>query len=190
MTSGLSAALSSSSSTAAPANEGLGPWAAIPAIFSSVAGAMSSFSANSAQNSQAQMELQQAQIQRDEEYFKANQKQREVDRFQKEQIMQFASSGVLVSGSPLAVLADTALQGKQEVDAMRRRGDALYKLGVMKADNANSTGRNSLLSGLFGSMSGGLSNFLKGKQLGLFSSSNTSSTSPAVLSAIHSHGSK
>lgn len=58
----------------------------------------------------------------------AAQKERQVTSFREQQALKFASSGMTLEGSPLAVLEETRALGQQEADAIRRRGDEVSRL--------------------------------------------------------------
>jgi hypothetical protein len=58
----------------------------------------------------------------------AAQRRREVEKFTEQQSLDFSSSGVTLQGSPLGVLEETRFLGQQEVDSIKRRGEAMSGL--------------------------------------------------------------
>lgn len=62
----------------------------------------------------------------------AAQKERQVTAFKEQQALKFASSGMTLEGSPLAVLEETRALGQQETDAIRRRGEEVSRLYEME----------------------------------------------------------
>lgn len=77
---------------------------------------------------------EQANIVSDEANMAALQKTREVKRFAAEQAETYLAGGVLLDGTPLAVIEETRQLGQQEIDALRRSGAAHARLLRMKAD--------------------------------------------------------
>lgn len=75
-------------------------------------------------NQEAALYEQQAQIAQDEAAQTAEAKAREGQRAMQDQANQYNASGVLLEGSPLAVLDETRRLAQQEVDAIMRRGSA------------------------------------------------------------------
>lgn len=69
----------------------------------------------------------------------------EVKEFGARQRLQFLKSGVRLAGTPLAVLAETAKKGKEEVDAIRGAGVARGSLLRSRAKITERGGRAALL---------------------------------------------
>lgn len=69
---------------------------------------------------------------------------RQVKSFREQQALEFASSGGLLAGSPLGVLEETRRLGQMEVDAIRRRGEALS--GLLGAESLQMLRRGSAAS--------------------------------------------
>jgi hypothetical protein len=94
---------------------------------------------------EALMQEKQAQVASDEAGIAAEQKAREVQTTRSEQANAYSASGVLLEGSPLAVLEATRRLGSQEVDALMRRGAAQADLYNQQANITRNQGRASLL---------------------------------------------
>lgn len=69
-------------------------------------------------------------------------------QFQAEQKMNFVTSGVSLAGSPLIVLDDTSNKVRQEIEAIKARGQAQRDLSYARAAIAQREGRAGFLSGL------------------------------------------
>lgn len=95
---------------------------------------------------EAALQREQASLFADEAEMAAIQKQREVRLFREDQAHKYLAGGVLLDGSPLAVLDETRRLGDQEVAAIRRSGAARAKLVRLKADNLEQAGMESLLT--------------------------------------------
>lgn len=93
-------------------------------------------SANAAANSQANLIMRETDI-------KAKEKEREVKEFESQQKVDYASSGVILSGSPLLVLEETRERGFEDVKNIRETGRA-------SAASARAEGRAAMTRGLFG----------------------------------------
>jgi hypothetical protein len=61
----------------------------------------------------------------------------------------YVKSGVDLSGTPLAVLKETKTESAKESAAVRKRGKALFKLSMSKADRVASSGRSAFVGSLF-----------------------------------------
>jgi len=117
-------------------------------------------------NQQAEYIAAQAQIQQQEAYREAAQKQRQGTLEVARQKLQYLKGGVTLAGSPLVVLADTISQNKQEVEALRSRGDALKRVGLLSAKATRNTGIAGLLGSLITGTKTGLETYAIGKQHG------------------------
>lgn len=73
----------------------------------------------------------------------------DVTRAMARQKLAFLKSGVSLEGSPLLSLKDTEDEGKTQMGAIRRRGEAEYGLARDKAGRIRREGRSKLISGLF-----------------------------------------
>jgi hypothetical protein len=76
-------------------------------------------------------------------------KANEVRQFAGNQQEEYASSGVTLAGTPAEVIADTQKRGQQEVDAIARRGAFQAQMMRTQANQAQSSGRNAILGGIF-----------------------------------------
>lgn len=95
---------------------------------------------------EARLQDAQAELILNETIADIQQKAREVAIFQGDQTMKYNDSGVIVSsGSPLVVLDHTRSLATQELEAMSRRGSALYDLAKRRADLGRRQGRASLI---------------------------------------------
>ncbi|KKK56820.1 hypothetical protein LCGC14_3060680 [marine sediment metagenome] len=110
----------------------------------------------------------QAGIQRDE----ANEEARRLDvknkKFLQRQSLMFLKGGVSLAGSPMLILEETREEAAKESGAVRKRGAALFELGMSKADRLVSSGRASFIGGLFNPIGSGTSGFFEAKRLGVF----------------------
>lgn len=80
-------------------------------------------------------------------------------KFRKKQKLAFLKSGVGLIGSPLLILEETRTEGNKEVEAIRRRGQAQFTLGLRKAGITRATGRARLIGGIAGAASSAVSGF-------------------------------
>lgn len=94
---------------------------------------------------EAAAQREQASLVADEYEQAASQKAREVAHYAAEQAEMYLSGGVLMDGTPLAVVEETRQLGQQEVDALRRSGAARAKLLRMQANQNEGAGLQSLL---------------------------------------------
>lgn len=62
---------------------------------------------------------------------------------------EYASSGITMAGTPAMVLADTRKKGQAEVAAITRQGAFQAQMMRTQAKQAQSSGRNALLGGIF-----------------------------------------
>lgn len=76
--------------------------------------------------------------------------------FAASQAHQYLSSGVLLTGSPLAVIDETRRMAQEEADSVRRRGTALADLTRMKSYQTLQYGRNALFEAEAQGVIGGL----------------------------------
>lgn len=122
--------------------------------------------------------LRQAQIAAAENELAVQQKQREIDKTAAQQVMAMAKNGVVTSvGSPLEVLYETAMLGKQEVEALKLSGNATVDYyGSLSSQQFNS-GRNSILGGFTSAVSTIGSAYMVGNANNLFSSTGTKAVS-------------
>lgn len=82
----------------------------------------------------------------DEAEQEARRRAREISLLQGAQASRYLAGGVLLDGSPLAVIEETRRLGEQEVSAIRRSGAAQARLFRLKADQAERGGLQNLLS--------------------------------------------
>ena len=74
-------------------------------------------------------------------------------KFRKKQKLAFLKRGVVLAGSPLLILEETRREGTEEVESIRRRGQAQFRLSQQRADIFRASGRASLISGIGGAFS-------------------------------------
>ena len=130
-------------------------------------------SANSAANSEAELLEQQGALAQEEANVQAAQKAREGARFRSAQSRLYNSSGVLLEGSPLAMLEETRYLAQEEASALTARGQAMSDLYKKKAGQTRNQGRNALIGSTIGGALGTLNTLVAGKRLGLFGSKAT-----------------
>lgn len=179
MTTDLGASLAQMTRTAnvaADINRPLGNLAAVTQGVSAVSKLLEGLATYNAAKSEASLLAEQARLAQKEIQYEAVQKQREVDRFAGEQTMAYLSSGVTLEGSPLQVLEETRRLGKQEVDAITARANAVANLGQKKASSTAGRGRNALLGAFAGAALGGASTYAIGRKLGMFGRPATSTS--------------
>lgn len=75
----------------------------------------------------------------------AIQREREVRRFAETQAVTYNQNGVLLDGSPLAVVEETRRLGGQEVNAIRTAGQYQFRELMLEADQVERGGLQSLL---------------------------------------------
>lgn len=120
----------------------------------------SGISANAAASEKAGLQEEQARIALSESEREATQKADERRRFLAQQRMAYLASGVSLAGTPGIVQGDTFNEFQQEIDAIRKSGVAQYGLQLREAAGTRSSGRASLISGIFsgvGTIGSGLS---------------------------------
>ncbi len=110
----------------------------------------------------------QAQIQRDEADTEAKRLDVKNKKFLQRQSLMFLKGGVSLAGSPMLVLQETRTESAKESAAVRKRGAALYDLGMSKADRVASAGRASFIGGIFNAFGSGTSGYFEAKRLGAF----------------------
>lgn len=71
-------------------------------------------------------------------------------KFRKRQKLAFLKSGVVLAGSPLLILEETRREGAKEVEAIKKRGQAQFRLSNQRAEISRLSGRASLISGIGG----------------------------------------
>lgn len=104
---------------------------------------------NSASTEASRAYYKEAQVARAENELAIQQKQREIDKVSAQQVMAMAKNGMNtgMGGTPLQILQETAFLGQQEVDALRRQGEAQVgyysALGKQQLNN----GRTAVLGG-------------------------------------------
>lgn len=103
---------------------------------------------NSAYTEQGINLMKQAQIAKQENDYAIRQKQREVDKAAARQVMAMSKNGLNTSaGSPLEILYETYTLGQEEVDALRRQGQAQVWKYSTDANTSFNNGRSALLGG-------------------------------------------
>lgn len=90
-------------------------------------------------------------------------------KFRARQKLLFLKAGVTLEGSPLLILEETKEEGEEEVEAIRRRGEAQLELSQRQADITRSYGRAALIGGIAGATASGVSGIAGGAAVaGLF----------------------
>ncbi len=107
---------------------------------------------------EASLQRQQARIVQRESFREAERVNRENVKFRKRQKLAFLKSGVSLEGSPLLVLEETQILGREEVRSILRSGVAQAGLITRKATITRGKGRAALISGI----ASGASTFTKG----------------------------
>lgn len=83
--------------------------------------------------------------------------EKENKEFERKQRLQFLKSGVRLEGTPLQVLAESEMEGSQEIEALRRSGLAKSRLLSKRADITSRSGTASAV----GTTAGAVGNFAK-----------------------------
>lgn len=103
---------------------------------------------NSAYTEQGINLMKQAQIAKQENEYAVRQKQREIDKAAARQVMAMSRNGLNTSaGSPLEILYETYTLGREEVDALKRQGQAQVWKYSTDANTSFNNGRSALLGG-------------------------------------------
>lgn len=93
--------------------------------------------------------MKQAQIAQQENAYAVRQKQREIDKAAARQVMAMSKNGLNTSaGSPLEILYETYTLGQEEVDALKRQGQAQVWKYSTDAKNSFNSGRSALIGGV------------------------------------------
>lgn len=110
---------------------------------------MQGIAGSMAASAQSRAYMQEAKIAQMENNLTIKQKQREIDKTAARQAMAMAKNGIdTEGGSPLEILHETAVLGKEEIDALRRKGQAQVAMYRANASTARAQGRNALLGGI------------------------------------------
>lgn len=110
---------------------------------------MQGIAGSMAASAQSRAYMQEAKIAQMENNLAIKQKQREIDKTAARQAMAMAKNGIdTEGGSPLEILHETAVLGKEEIDALRRKGQAQVAMYRANASTARAQGRNALLGGI------------------------------------------
>lgn len=121
--------------------------AATVAAGSQIAGG---FAANKAAKSEANLQQDQARLAQTEAMEEADRVAGERRKQLNATKLAFLKSGVTLEGSPLLVLEDDKNYYQKEVDAIVRRGNAEYNLGMSSAQITRNKGRSAILQGFGG----------------------------------------
>lgn len=148
---------------------------------SAVASIVKGIQANSAATDQGIAMMKQAQIAQYESNYAAAQKQREVDKAAARQVMAMSRNGLNTSaGSPLEILYETMTLGQDEVNAIRRKGNAQVDMYRTEANNAFKSGRSSLLSGVTDALTTVGTTYIGGVQAGLWGKAGNATKSSGI----------
>lgn len=103
---------------------------------------------NAAHTEQGINLMKQAQIAQQENAYAVRQKQREIDKAAARQVMAMSKNGLNTSaGSPLEILYETYTLGQEEVDALKRQGQAQVWKYTTDANSSFNSGRSALIGG-------------------------------------------
>lgn len=142
---------------------------AIAGIAATVGGQIfGGISAGKAAKDEAHALEREAALRREEEIEEAARLEKEHKRFLSRQSVMFLKGGVTLSGSPLLVLEETREEKEKQVEAQKKRAEAVFQLGMTKAGRVAATGRAKLIGGLFSAVSSGTSLGLRAKAAGIF----------------------
>lgn len=120
--------------------EFVNPYTAAAAPFNELLGLQNRINENEASAYDAQAELALMESDRD-----AAVKAREAKEFQQEQALKYSAAGVLLEGSPAAVMERTRALAQEEIDAISARGQATSDLLRRRGNIGRMQGRASLL---------------------------------------------
>lgn len=102
-------------------------------------------------------------------------------QFKADQKMSYVMSGVQVQGTPMQILEDTSLKIGDEVNAIKRRGEAQRALAYIKASQTRTKGITGFLSGITKSIGQIGTIYQDAKRGGVFdNNSSTSNTSTGI----------
>lgn len=122
-----------------------------------------------AYNEEATSNQQRAAIAQSESVVEARQKQLEVNQVAARQAMAFAKNGVLTDeGSPLLTMSNTINLGREEVEAINRRGVASVNYYNSLAKQSKNQGRAALIGGIGKASSSVFNGYLDGKTAGIW----------------------
>lgn len=125
-------------------------------------------SSKKAAEDQADLMRDQAALARQEAELEAQRKEEERTKFIAKQKVAFLANGVGLGGSAQDVFADTFSQFQQEIDAVRRTGNAQATFQEREAKLTEKSGRARLISGVLGGGQTAAGNFVYGKQQNIF----------------------
>lgn len=145
------------------------------AAISALSSIMGGFSANRAYNTEANWTERQAGQALFEGQQSAQLKAEEVRSFQADQAVGYLSSGVTLEGSPALVLEQTRRRGQMEVDSIIRAANSRYGVMMAQAGQYRRAGRNALIGGFGNAASNAATTYIKGKGIGLFGGTPTTS---------------
>ncbi len=123
---------------------------------------------NRAARDEARALEREAALARQEELAEADRLEKEHTRFLAKQSLMFLKGGVTLSGSPLFVLEETREEKDKQIEAQINRANARYGLGRTRANIVRSSGRASLIGGLFGGIGSGTTMFAQAKAAKIF----------------------
>lgn len=95
---------------------------------------------------EADLRDEQADINLEEAEIEAGRIEEQNRKFKAKQSLAFLKNGISLANSPLLVLAETDLFGREEVAAFRGRAEKQFDLDVRRTDLFRATGRSRLLS--------------------------------------------
>lgn len=141
-------------------------------------GAVSSIAGGMSQNREAK---KQAALVEEQGLIDAQQEVDNANRSARVQKMQFIKSGVLLSGTPLQVMAETYDRGNKNAQNVLKTSGA-------RASSLRKAGKNAMFSGIAGAAQSAGSSFLKGYDLGWFGSGPASTGTDALVNTATNPG--
>ena len=171
----LATSASGAASSAATSTAGLSKLYAVTQAVSALSQVAGGISSMNAANQEADAQKREADLLWQESQTEAAQKARDVNAFQSKQAHSYASSGIMLQGTPIQVLEDTRSKGQQEIDAIIKRGKVAKQLAMVRSNMTRSQGRASMLGSLVKAGTGLATGYIDYKKLGLTSTGNAGS---------------
>jgi hypothetical protein len=121
------------------------------------------FSAKEAADDSASLQKQEGKLKRDELFREAARIRDEGFRFKQEQMIQYVSSGVEITGTPLLLMQETSIMAEAEAKATEDRGTAIQDLANANAKITKKQGKAALISSIGNAVSGGVNTYRAAK---------------------------
>ena len=156
-------------STALASIGGLSKILAVGGLAANIVGTLfQGFSDSQAAQEEAEDLRTQAQIQKEEADVEAERLDKKNKKFLAMQSLRFLKGGVTLANSPLIILQETREEAAKESGAVRKRGKALFQLGINKADRVARTGRSAFIGSIFSGFGTAGAGVFELKRLGVF----------------------